>query len=286
MFDPNIKIGTVLSEKDIHRIFGCQTTFGIRLNKANHAIVIVSDATTKNSYPDYWKDDILYYTGTDAGNISGNQTLEGTGNNNGKLRDVWFEPVDNKTTLFLFIKYAPNQCTYKGIVELAECPFEEPKKHDPAHTVWKFPLKLVSSSIQNIQQGFHHEEHLALKSDFSFLHKTVFKLIQNPNTSCVNQKRTVTSSYYERNPLISAYVKKRSEGICDLCGCSAPFSTHDGYPYLESHHIIWLSRGGEDVPDNMAALCPNCHKKMHVVNSDNDKHALLLKVQQYRKRNL
>ena len=41
-------------------------------------------------------------------------------------------------------------------------------------------------------------------------------------------------------------------------------------PYLESHHIIWLSEGGSDTLDNTAALCPNCHKKMHVVNDPKD----------------
>lgn len=286
MFDPNIEIGAVLSEKEIHQIFGCQTTFGIRLNKANHAIVIVSDATRKNSYPDHWNGDILYYTGTDAGSIDGNQTLEGTGNNNGKLRDVWFESGNDRTTLFLFVKYAPNQCTYKGVVELAECPYEEPREKDSKHTVWKFPLKLVPSNTQDIQQGFQHEEHLALQKDLTALHQLVAKIMENPNATCVNQKREATTSYYERNPFLSAYIKKRSAGICDLCGCAAPFLTKDGFPYLESHHIVWLARGGKDIPDNMVALCPNCHKKMHIVDSESDKQQLLHKVLEYRRHKL
>ncbi|WP_296863638.1 HNH endonuclease [Thermosyntropha sp.] len=29
-------------------------------------------------------------------------------------------------------------------------------------------------------------------------------------------------------------------------------------------HIEWLSRGGTDTIDNTVALCPNCHRKMHV----------------------
>ncbi|MBS5788180.1 MAG: HNH endonuclease [Clostridioides difficile] len=41
-------------------------------------------------------------------------------------------------------------------------------------------------------------------------------------------------------------------------------------PYLEVHNIIWLSNGGNDDIDNTVALCPNCHKKMHILNLDKD----------------
>ncbi|MFC1541588.1 hypothetical protein ACFL50_03960 [Candidatus Latescibacterota bacterium] len=32
----------------------------------------------------------------------------------------------------------------------------------------------------------------------------------------------------------------------------------------------WLSKGGEDTINSTFALCPNCHRKMHVVNEIND----------------
>lgn len=41
-------------------------------------------------------------------------------------------------------------------------------------------------------------------------------------------------------------------------------------PYLECHHIIWLSQNGADTLDNIVALCPNCHRKMHIVQDEND----------------
>lgn len=44
----------------------------------------------------------------------------------------------------------------------------------------------------------------------------------------------------------------------------------DGNPYLESHHIIWLSKGGDDSIENTVALCPNCHRKMHVIADEKD----------------
>ncbi|MEE7094460.1 HNH endonuclease, partial [Escherichia coli O10] len=37
----------------------------------------------------------------------------------------------------------------------------------------------------------------------------------------------------------------------------------DGTPFLEVHHIEWLSKGGEDSVENAIALCPNCHRQAH-----------------------
>lgn len=75
---------------------------------------------------------------------------------------------------------------------------------------------------------------------------------------------------YHRDPAIAAYVKKRANGHCQLCGSSAPFIDQNGEPYLECHHIEWLSKGGIDSIDNCVALCPNCHRRMHLLNAEAD----------------
>ena len=73
-----------------------------------------------------------------------------------------------------------------------------------------------------------------------------------------------------RDPYIAEYARRRADGICQLCGVPAPFNRSDGTPYLESHHIEWLSDGGADSIDNTVALCPNCHRKMHIVRDTED----------------
>ena len=60
-----------------------------------------------------------------------------------------------------------------------------------------------------------------------------------------------------------------------MCGLKlynqpAPFKNIDGEPYLETHHINWLAAGGQDTIKNTTALCPNCHKKMHILNLKSD----------------
>jgi 5-methylcytosine-specific restriction protein A len=74
-----------------------------------------------------------------------------------------------------------------------------------------------------------------------------------------------TISYdFRRNPDVVAGVLKRANGKCELCGLDAPFyKASDGGSYLEVHHWITLSEGGEDTIENAGALCPNCHKQAH-----------------------
>ncbi|MCD8189512.1 MAG: HNH endonuclease [Clostridiales bacterium] len=44
----------------------------------------------------------------------------------------------------------------------------------------------------------------------------------------------------------------------------------NGEPYLEVHHVVWLSRGGADSLDNTVALCPNCHARVHILDAQED----------------
>lgn len=90
---------------------------------------------------------------------------------------------------------------------------------------------------------------------------------QNNKTQAV---RHVASLQYGRNPYIVVLVKRYANGVCQLCNNPAPFKNTNGEPYLEVHHIEWLSKGGKDILENTVALCPNCHKRMHVLNDEKD----------------
>jgi hypothetical protein len=84
------------------------------------------------------------------------------------------------------------------------------------------------------------------------------------------RKTKMLATVYDRNPIIVALAKKMAHGKCQLCKCDAPFENNYGEPYLEVHHIEWLSQGGSDIPKNVVALCPNCHRKMHILNLESD----------------
>ena len=75
---------------------------------------------------------------------------------------------------------------------------------------------------------------------------------------------------FERDAFVAENAKRRAKGLCELCGDEAPFARADGDPYLETHHVVWLAQGGSDTVENTVALCPNCHRRMHVLKLEAD----------------
>ncbi|MEZ5288042.1 MAG: HNH endonuclease [Vicinamibacterales bacterium] len=71
------------------------------------------------------------------------------------------------------------------------------------------------------------------------------------------------SSYRQRADIIRRYVLARAHGVCDACGTDAPFRREDGSPYLEPHHLRRVADDGPDHPTRVAAVCPNCHRRVH-----------------------
>jgi len=71
-------------------------------------------------------------------------------------------------------------------------------------------------------------------------------------------------------------VLARAGSICEGCHSLAPFTRKDGSPYLEPHHIRRLSDGGPDHPAFVIALCPNCHRRVHVGADGDTYNAMLL----------
>ncbi len=73
-----------------------------------------------------------------------------------------------------------------------------------------------------------------------------------------------TSRVFIRNADVIAEVLELAAGICGSCHTAAPFPRRsDRTPYLEVHHKVQLSAGGEDTVANAIALCPNCHRRQH-----------------------
>lgn len=69
---------------------------------------------------------------------------------------------------------------------------------------------------------------------------------------------------FVRNAYVVAGAVVRSEGACEMPGCTIPlFTREDGTPFLEVHHVIPLAEGGDDTLENAAALCPMCHRELH-----------------------
>jgi N6-L-threonylcarbamoyladenine synthase len=56
---------------------------------------------------------------------------------------------------------------------------------------------------------------------------------------------------------VRAYVLHRDEHKCQHC------KGKSGNKHLNTHHIVFRSKGGSDRPDNLITLCKTCHDKQH-----------------------
>lgn len=76
------------------------------------------------------------------------------------------------------------------------------------------------------------------------------------------KKTTREVSAYSRERKVRDQALVRADGRCELCG-EEGFETKGGYKYIETHHVIPLSEGGEDSISNVVALCPRDHRMAH-----------------------
>ena len=119
-------------------------------------------------------------------------------------------------------------------------------------------IAIGDEEIKRIEKIEHHK--VKEMSDQELIYR-----VESKKQKLAMEMKIISRGYF-RDQEIAEYARRRSNGICDLCMQEAPFIKADGTPYLESHHIIWLSRGGEDSIDNTVALCPNCHRRIHVLD--------------------
>jgi 5-methylcytosine-specific restriction protein A len=69
--------------------------------------------------------------------------------------------------------------------------------------------------------------------------------------------------YRKRSTQVHRYALLRATGVCEGCRLPAPFRNEFGQAFLEVHHLLRLADYGPDIPINVAALCPNCHRRAH-----------------------
>ncbi len=78
------------------------------------------------------------------------------------------------------------------------------------------------------------------------------------------------TSQRKRCAEVKAWVLHQANGVCESCGEDAPFLKPDGDRYLEVHHVIQLADDGPDKTTNAVAVCPNCHRALHL-SGDKDR---------------
>jgi len=260
-YNCTFEVGQTVTNTDISAEFQCGNMGGMRRAKATNSLIIISDHT-KGLYDDKWYGDILHYTGMgkngdQSRSFSQNKTLS--------------ESDHNGVAVYLFEVLVRTEYIYRGAVSLAGEPYQEIQNGEDgiARKVWMFPLQLhvnlQTTPEASIKKYIRDKEKKAERLSLRELEKKA-----EQNESEIVSSRKTTTDVFIRDAFVAEYAKRRAGGICQLCEQKAPFENKAGLPYLECHHIDWISNGGSDTIENTVALCPNCHKKMHVLNLTSD----------------
>lgn len=271
MYEYNIPTpGTKLNNTELCEVFGCSPQGGMRRSHKTNTLVIVSNHI-KSIYDDRWVGDVLHYTGMGS---KGDQSL--TFQQNKTLA----ESRTNGVAVHLFEVFKDQEYTYVGEVALDGEPHSETQDDEQGNPrkAYLFPLQLVTGERQVKKEDRDSVESVRVRKARKLTVEELQALAAKGRKTATRYQQKSTS--YERNIWVAELAKRLAKGQCQLCLKPAPFKNTKGEPYLETHHIVWLSKDGDDTPDNTVALCPNCHKKMHIVDDTSDVEALKLRCTQ------
>ncbi|WP_421511460.1 HNH endonuclease [Enterobacter sp. JS8-1] len=139
------------------------------------------------------------------------------------------------------------------------------------HGIWQIYSEIINGKIKWLTREIIQDEAQRLQGEFDEAIRESFNLAPEERkkrlkeiNSTIPVTRRVLAIVFVRSPDVVAEVLHRAMGNCEKCHKPAPFHrSKDNTPYLEVHHIIPLSKGGEDTIENAIAVCPNCHRQAH-----------------------
>lgn len=273
-FKTSLRAGQFLTNNELMKEFSVANSGGMRKSNKNNVLVIISDHT-EGLYDDKYYGNELHYTGM---GLEGDQEL------NYRQNKTLAESNKNGVDVHLFEVFKAKEYIYRGMVKLCKEPYQEIQldKNNNERTVWIFPLIIIDSEdiIDSSVYDICYEN--KIKEIKKMSRKNLERLVKEKN-NVKTSYRTIKTTTYIRDPYIAEYAKLRADGFCQLCEEKAPFYTKNNKPYLEAHHLKWLSKGGIDTIDNVVALCPNCHRKMHELNNKDDIKKLKMVLDEYDK---
>ncbi len=256
-FDVPLQPGEVVDNHALRAIFRCSPQGAIRKSLHTDSLVLVSDHT-RSAYEDKWIGRVFHFTGM---GLVGEQSLSHPQNK------ALATARESGVRLWLFEVFREGQYVYIGEVCLAENPYRsrQPDHEKTLRDVYIFPLKLRGHNRPPlIKKELLENKDAAVRKKTSRMPLDELEF-QARYSLKEGGRREVVSVVYECDPIVAEYAKRVAGGTCQLCTRPAPFAGPDGEPYLEVHHIVPLDEGGEDAVGNVAVLCPNCHRKMHVL---------------------
>ena len=256
-----INKGDVVNNEELTELFKCSTQGGMRRSHKTNTLVLVSNHV-KSIYSDRWFGKELHYTG--MGSI-GDQTL-------GTQNKTLYESNLNGVEVHLFEVFELREYTYQGVVVYNGKGYQENQTDIDGNQrkVWMFPLELKDGKPVKVNDTVIKKLQETKQKSLRKLNTKQIKRLAESKKETEQSYRITETKSIERDEYIKLYALERADGNCQLCDKPAPFLKKNGSPYLEVHHINYLANKGSDTIDNVAALCPNCHRKIHSLELQRD----------------
>lgn len=250
----DLETGQVYKRTELHDHFGGQQQGGIS-TPSQHSVILLFTGKSGEHYgyrDGFQEDGTFWYTGEgqagDMGFVRGNKAL--------------LEANENGRTIHLFEYVQTADVKYLGELSYVGHHYAlAPDANGQVRRVIVFEFAVggeqeTNSPIDEIQGHFTPSKLWSMP--ISKVRATAMSGL--PPRATPQQRR---SNSYIRSEAVKVYVLRRADGTCEGCGKAAPFKNPRGRPYLEPHHIHRLADGGPDLPAHVAALCPNCHRRVH-----------------------
>lgn len=141
--------------------------------------------------------------------------------------------------------------------------------------------RIKDSILFLIEDRFRNNDFSILEEEIIFQDKVEkeipnkqFKGNKKPKKSISKSKNT--SMQYNRDTKVSSNAKYLAKYLCEYDNNHITFpSKSNGLNYVEAHHLIptafedKFNGNSVDIEENVVALCPMCHAKIHYSNKDN-----------------
>jgi 5-methylcytosine-specific restriction protein A len=241
--------------EDIHEEYGGNRYSGISpCAEFPYVFVFYGESGKWHGYDDEFIDDGRFlYTGEGR---DGDMTMD---SGNAAIRDH----SRNGDELHVFeIKEGPWQVTYVGEYKYSDHHWTRlPDRNGNMREAIRF--ELVPAGGLEVDLGSRDIDQLSTDE----LYKRAEESVENKSTV---RRSSSSQNTYPRSEVVKKYALRAADGVCQGCNKEAPFVGKDGEPFLEVHHLHRRSDGGADHPDNVVALCPNCHRRVHYGQDGNE----------------
>lgn len=265
----NFEVGKTYNRWFIHDVLKGERYKGIA-TPSDYPLILLFTGDSGQAYgyeDEFLEDDTFLYTG--EGTV-GDMTMDG-GN-----RAIQNHRQNNESLHLFESSDLPWIVTYLGeyeYIEVRELDLKD--ENGNMRNAFRFRLAPAGGSEVEIEGG----------SPTSLSDEELFeKAKQSTPTGTSTGGASGGGRSYPRSAFVREFALRMADGVCQGCEEEAPFVNKRGQPFLEVHHITRQSDGGPDNPENVIALCPNCHRRVHE-GIDGDELNQELK-QKARKRNI